>query len=220
MGKGHNRNVFYLLSVAAGLGAGGLALWLAPDYALLAAALGLFGSYLAHVLWQLPKLTPDYLRTHARQADLPVTAMFVVALVAVATSVISLFQLINEKHDPNITALVLALVDVALAWGTIHTMYAIHYAHACWLDDDVTDARQDATPRSSATGLKFPGDDEPGGYDFLYFSFVIGLTAQTADVDTTTTALRRIVLRHSILAYFFNAVIVAAAVNLAVNLGG
>lgn len=188
-----------------------------PRLAPIAAPLGLFATYLAITLWELPAMTPSYLRRHARQADLPVTAMFVVVLCAVATSFGSLFQLINEKQDHNTFALALALLAVALAWGTIHTMYAVHYAHACWLDN-FNDARHDATPRRSATGLKFPGDEEPGGSDFLYFSFVIGMTAQTADVDTTTTPLRRIVLRHSILSFFFNTVIVAAAVNLAASL--
>ena len=45
------------------------------------------------------------------------------------------------------------------------------------------------------------------------------MTAQTADTGITTSHMRRVVLVHSILAFFFNTVIVAAAVNLAVSLG-
>jgi uncharacterized membrane protein len=45
------------------------------------------------------------------------------------------------------------------------------------------------------------------------------MTAQTADTGITTTQMRRIVLVHSIVSFFFNTVIVAAAVNLAVSLG-
>lgn len=213
-----SRTVYFTLSLCAGAAAGGAAFVLHRDLTLEAVALGLFASYLAIVLTGLPFLTADYLKAHAKQADLPATFMFVVVLVVIATSVGSLFQLINKNSGSDPLKLVLALIAVALAWFTIHTMYAMHYAHACWLDDDATDAKNDDTPRESAVGLKFPGESEPGGLDFLYFSFVIGMTAQTADVDTTTAPLRRIVLVHSILAYFFNTVIVAAAVNLAVSL--
>lgn len=60
----------------------------------------------------------------------------------------------------------------------------------------------------------------PGGYDFLYFAFVVGMTAQTSDVAVTTTAMRRVTLLHSIVSFFFNTVLVAAAVNAAVQLAG
>ena len=214
-----SRDVYFSLSVLVGIVAGTAAFVLQRNLALVAAALGFYSTYLAATWWNTPRLTPDFLRTHARQTDLPLTLMFGLVLAGIGTSVGSLFQLINEAGDPDPLRLALGLAAVALAWYTIHTMFALHYAHSCWLDDDATDARQDDTPRETAVGLQFPGDAQPGGWDFLYFSFVIGMTAQTADVDTTTTKLRRIVLTHSVLTYFFNTVIVAAAVNLAVTLG-
>lgn len=45
------------------------------------------------------------------------------------------------------------------------------------------------------------------------------MTSQTSDTAVSTTQMRHIVLLHSILSFFFNTVIVAAAVNLAVSLG-
>ncbi|WP_296737353.1 DUF1345 domain-containing protein [Mesorhizobium sp.] len=87
-----------------------------------------------------------------------------------------------------------------------------------WMDGDEVDA---ATKKKMPVGgLEFPGGKRPEGWDFLYFSTVIGMTAQTADTGITTTHMRRVVLLHSILSFFFNAVILAAAVNLAVSLGG
>ena len=68
-------------------------------------------------------------------------------------------------------------------------------------------------------GLDFPGTAEPGGYDFLYFAFVIGMTAQTSDIAITSTAMRKINLVHAVVSFFFNTVLVAAAVN-AVGLAG
>jgi uncharacterized membrane protein len=68
-------------------------------------------------------------------------------------------------------------------------------------------------------GLEFPGGEEPDGTAFLYFSYVIGMTAQTSDTSVTSNAMRRIVVIHSIFSFFFNTVIVAAAVNIVVSLG-
>ncbi|HCH72874.1 MAG TPA: DUF1345 domain-containing protein, partial [Ochrobactrum sp.] len=57
------------------------------------------------------------------------------------------------------------------------------------------------------------------GWDFAYFAYVIGMTAQTSDTSVTTPAMRRITLLHSIVSFFFNTVLVAASVNVAVALG-
>jgi uncharacterized membrane protein len=67
-------------------------------------------------------------------------------------------------------------------------------------------------------GLDFPGDDEPSGHDFLYYALVIGMTAQTADVNITRTSMRKLTLLHAVVSFFFNTVLVAAAVNVAVSL--
>lgn len=45
------------------------------------------------------------------------------------------------------------------------------------------------------------------------------MTAQTSDTAITSTAMRRINLIHAIVSFFFNTVLVAAAVNVAVSLG-
>ncbi len=86
------------------------------------------------------------------------------------------------------------------------------------MDGDAVDSQ--TKKKMPVGGLEFPGGKRPEGSDFLYFSTVIGMTAQTADTGITTAHMRRVVLVHSILSFFFNTVIVAAAVNLAVTLGG
>lgn len=42
--------------------------------------------------------------------------------------------------------------------------------------------------------MAFPGEDEPGVWDFFYYSFVVGATAQVSDVSVTTTRMRRLTL--------------------------
>lgn len=64
-------------------------------------------------------------------------------------------------------------------------------------------------------GLRFPREPEPDFLDFAYFSFIIGMTGQTADVEITSRRVRRIALLHGLLSFGFNAVIVALSLNLA-----
>ncbi len=45
------------------------------------------------------------------------------------------------------------------------------------------------------------------------------MTAQTSDVEITTSAMRQVNILHAVVSFFFNTVLVAAAVNLAVSLG-
>lgn len=69
-------------------------------------------------------------------------------------------------------------------------------------------------------GLDFSGDwPEPGPWEFLYYSFTMGMTAQTSDTAVTSTEMRRVTLVHAVLSYFYNAVIVALAVNAGMSLG-
>ncbi|TIT71003.1 MAG: DUF1345 domain-containing protein, partial [Mesorhizobium sp.] len=141
---------------------------------------------------------------------------FAITLAVVGVAIVLLFQLINHKGSSPIV-LSFALLSIPLGWFAIHTMAALHYAHVYWMDGDALDA--ETKKRMPVGGLEFPGGKRPEGWDFLYFATVIGMTAQTADTGITTSHMRRVVLVHSVLAFFFNTVIVAAAVNLAVSLG-
>ena len=66
--------------------------------------------------------------------------------------------------------------------------------------------------------MAFPGGDaEPDYWDFVYFSFVIGMTSQVSDVGVTSKAIRRTVTAHGIVAFVFNAALLALSVNLAAS---
>ena len=100
-------------------------------------------------------------------------------------------------------------MTVALSWLFLHTVFAFHYAHAYYSESAASDRP-----------LEFPGKTEPLYWDFIYFSFICGMTTQVADVVTRTTAMRRLVLGHCILAFFFNTSIIALGVNIAAGLLG
>lgn len=100
---------------------------------------------------------------------------------------------------------ILAAVTVLLSWLLAHVSFAVHYAHGYFNDLGV----------NRSPGLAFPGErDDPDYWDFLYFSFVIGMTAQVSDVQVLTQPWRRLVLAHGIFAFLFNTVVLALSINL------
>ena len=100
---------------------------------------------------------------------------------------------------------ILAAVTVLLSWLLAHVSFAVHYAHGYFSDLGVN-----RTP-----GLSFPGEHgDPDYWDFLYFSFVIGMTAQVSDVQVMTQPWRRLVLAHGIFSFLFNTVVLALSINL------
>ena len=107
----------------------------------------------------------------------------------------------------RITLLVIA--TLSLAWTFANMVYALHYAHLYYSGKD---------GGKDQAGLDFPGDRaEPDYWDFVYFSFTLGVALQTSDVCITSTGIRRVVTLHSVAAFVFNLGILAFTINV---LGG
>lgn len=157
--------------------------------------------------------TPDRIRTRAAALDEAGPAILPLALIAATASVIGVVGEAAQARGGQGPApeAILALVTVALSWLFVHTIFALHYAHAFY------SAGADGRDRA---GLLFPGDESPDYWDFLHFALIIGVASQTADVQIADRGLRRLSTVHSITAFVFNTVILALAVNLAVGLLG
>ena len=102
--------------------------------------------------------------------------------------------------------LVLALVTILLSWAFTHTIFALHYAHEFYSENG-----------GRGGGLTFPGSDEPDYWDFVYFSFVIGMTAQVSDVAVACRPIRRTVTAHGVISFIFNTALLALTVNIAAS---
>jgi uncharacterized membrane protein len=172
-----------------------------------------FTVYLTLSFQRLRRLTPAYLKQHADVPDAPAFVILGVTVLAIVAAIGALFLALNREQQAGAAELALAVAAVVLGWLTIHTMAAMHYAHVYWRPSR-------AHENGRHGGLDFPGTADPCGHDFLYFSLVIGMTAQTSDVVITSTAMRKLNLVHATISYFFNTVLVAAAVNAAVSLAG
>jgi uncharacterized membrane protein len=52
-------------------------------------------------------------------------------------------------------------------------------------------------------GFSFPGTDQPTYQDFLYVAFTLALTYSMSDVIVRSELMRRTVLIHSLVSFFF-----------------
>ena len=138
--------------------------------------------------------------------------IIIVLLITVATIGFfchAVFTALNLKSGLEIAPLVLAGLGTLLGWLVLHTVMAFHYANIHYFEDPECADGKD---------LDFPGRGDPGPWDFLYYSFVVGMTAQVSDVQVRTTVMRRATLYHAVISFFFNTVFIAMAVNAAVSL--
>jgi uncharacterized membrane protein len=152
-------------------------------------------------------VTTKDLRQKASYEDEGILVIVLITLAAISLSLVSLAQLLSDEGSGG-WHLAVAVANVPLGWATLHTIMAFHYAHLFYAPPD----REDAGRRDTG-GLEFPGTKEPSVADFVYFSFVVGMTAQTSDVDLTSRGMRRTAIMHGIVSFFFNTVILALAVN-------
>lgn len=189
----------------------------ARDLALEVALCIFFFVYLAMVIpVATRRLTPSYLRKHADDEDPPAPVIFGVMIATTVLSAISLFLSIAAMRYGADLRLGLSTLSVVLGWFAIHTMMAMHYAYEFYGSPEKGEKalRDDG----AVGGLEFSGSEPPDGISFLYFSYVVGMTAQTSDTEVSTNAMRRLVTVHGIFSFFYNTVILAAAVNLVVSL--
>jgi uncharacterized membrane protein len=150
------------------------------------------------------------LRRRASLSDTHLWVILAIAVIAAAASFASLAFVLQKSADPATSSLVgriiVAVVTLVLSWIFVHTMFAIRYAHFFYGDPE-----EDGTPRG---GLAFPGRGHPDFWDFMYYAFVVGMTCQVSDVQVTSKSMRRLTLAHGVLSFFFNAGVLALAVNI------
>ena len=166
----------------------------------------------------------------------------VAAIAAICAIVVEMGAAKDMQGLARALHLGLAACTILSSWLFMHTTFALHYAHEYYFErrlagaddgepveetsdldgdgdidaDDVTLARESCSdPRG---GLIFPDTTHPTYVDFVYFSYTIGVASQTADVSISSAAMRRIVLAHSVLSFFFNTTILALTINLAAGL--
>jgi uncharacterized membrane protein len=165
-------------------------------------------SFMGVQLREFSRATPAGMRARARHQD---AGRWGILWSGVAISTVVLVALGTELEagkTGGLVALVVAAASIMLSWALLNTLFALHYAHGYY--GDYGEAHK---------GLDFPGTAEPDYWDFAYFAVVIGMTFQVSDVQVKSRELRRMVLIHGVIAFFFNVFIVAVSVNIVAGRG-
>lgn len=132
-----------------------------------------------------------------------VAVLFITVGAAIASLAAITVNLVDAKDSAASTSTtILAAITVLLSWFFVHTVFTFTYAHDYYKE---------------GKGIAFPDTPQPDYWDFAYFAFVIGATAQVSDVAVTSCAIRRLVLIHGIIAFFFNTAVLAFGVNMAAS---
>ncbi|MGA7537249.1 MAG: DUF1345 domain-containing protein [Steroidobacteraceae bacterium] len=160
-------------------------------------------------LW-MRRLTPEQIRAHYAEEDpsgpiilVTVVAAALLSVLAIVEPLATLRHLEERQRLWQFALVVITLVD---SWLLVPVMFTMHYA----------DRFYSVPPQDRP--LLFPRTEMPGFWDFAYFSFTIAAACQTADVSTTETSIRRVVIVQEIISFAFNVAIIGFAINITAGL--
>jgi uncharacterized membrane protein len=166
--------------------------------------------YLALAFQMMWASEVHHMRRRSRMQDEGQIMILVLTAAAALASLAAIFALLSTSGGNNArqpSDLILATVTIVLSWAFTHTMFALHYAHEFYDEND-----------GRGGGMEFPGEEpEPDYWDFMYFAFTIGMCAQVSDVTISCKPIRRTAFGHSVISFIFNAALLALTVNIAAS---
>ncbi len=170
-------------------------------------------SYLVLMGWLMMRANHTKVRMIAEQEDksavVILAMMSVAALVSLAAIVLELSTVKNLDFSNRMAHYLFTGATVVGSWLLVGTLFTFHYARLYY--------RSSLEQRA----LRFPENEgNPNYWDFLYFSFTIGVAAQTSDISVMNRSMRKTVLAQSILSFLFNAAILGLTINIAASLVG
>ncbi|GAA1482634.1 DUF1345 domain-containing protein [Gordonia sinesedis] len=102
----------------------------------------------------------------------------------------------DETYN-ELGAQAVAALTILLSWLLLHSSFAQIYARENAVDG----------------GLEFPRCPTPQFTELVYFAMTIGTTFAVSDVAVTTRSMRRRVTVHSVISFFFNALLIALVID-------
>ena len=194
----------FLLFAAVLAAAGGVAAALgqAPRAALL---IGFDLAALAFLAAEAPLLRSSAtdMRLRSEENDANRAGLLAISVLLSLVILFAVGTLIASPGPLDRAEIALIVATLILAWLFANSVFTLHYAHLYY---------RQAGGRDRG-GIEVPGAKEPGYWDFLYFSFTLGMTFQTSDVTISGAHMRRVVLGHCLAAFVFNMGILAFTVN-------
>lgn len=167
-------------------------------------------TYLLLAWSAVAKADAEMTKVRAQLYDQSGYVIFLLVVVASSASFVAIGFIVGDAKAlplaPRAAHLTLSILALLLSWLLIHTLFAFHYAHEYYW--------RERPSNDHIRGLRFPGEKEPDYLDFVYYSFVVGMTSQVSDVAVVARHMRRVTLIHGILSFVFNITILAMSINI------
>lgn len=156
---------------------------------------------------------------HFRGVDGSRREVELLSLAAAVLALVGVGVLLTEGQDRT-ASVVVGTAAVVAGWLTVHTTYTLSYAKH-WVAEEpgCIDFPDDAArgPSDGAAGDAGPVRTPPLS-EFGYTAFSVGMTYQISDTTLKSPAIRRLVFRHSLVAFVFGTVVLASALNVVIGL--
>ncbi|OLF53610.1 DUF1345 domain-containing protein [Pseudomonas chlororaphis] len=168
-------------------------------------------SYLLLMFWLTTRSRADDVKRIAEVEDENAGVVLLMVCIAAIASLAAITFSLSASKDLDASQRLLHYAFTGLtvvgSWLLIGVIFSVHYARLYY------------TWGGKEPALRFAeGLTTPNYWDFLYFSFTIGVAVQTADVGVATRELRKIVLAQSLIGFLFNTAILGFSINIAAGL--
>lgn len=168
-------------------------------------------TYLVLMLWLTIRARADDVKRIAEVEDENAGMVLLIVCIAAIASLATITLDLAGSKDLETTRRLLHYgftgMTVIGSWLLVGVIFSVHYARLFY------------TWNGKEPALRFAeGLLTPNYWDFLYFSFTIGVAVQTSDVGVATRGLRKIVLAQSLIGFLFNTSILGFSINIAAGL--
>jgi uncharacterized membrane protein len=219
--------VRFVVSVAVGLlAAVAVTLVAALRYGVLTGLMAVAGVYVVWTYLAVRRFKGLGTQAHAVREDPNMLVREVgITMVIVGNLGAVVAMLVVDRGRGHDVDAALAVGSVLLSWFLLHTLYAPHYARLFYGQPEHGAPALELTEPGSGATVRVAGgiDFNRAGYwpayaDFTYFAFNLGMTFQVSDTTVSSPEIRRLVLGHCLLSYFFATAITATVINLVIGL--
>jgi uncharacterized membrane protein len=167
--------------------------------------------YLVLMLWLTIRARADDVKRIAEVEDENAGVVLAIVCIAAIASLAAITLELAGSKDLETSRRLLHYAFTGMtvigSWLLVGVIFSVHYARLFY------------TWNGKDPALRFAeGLLTPNYWDFLYFSFTIGVAVQTSDVGVATRSLRKIVLAQSLIGFVFNTAILGFSINIAAGL--
>lgn len=158
--------------------------------------------YVGLILRLMSQATTATLRHQASRQEEGKWMVLFTSLCVVGVVMGALSVELHAAKEKSFWDIGLASSSILLSWLFVAFVFSQHYAHNCYTQEGQ---------------LSFPGTPDPDYWDFLYFAATLSMCCQTSDITVNTSPMRRLVMLHSVVSFFFNIIIIGITVNVVVG---